>query len=155
MAALVPDALYKKNRLKAGEAPTLVSQLAAENGSELPALWGPIAKEMQSNPVVRVPVECPVMATATSKSKAGVAKTSSCATTTQIAGAAQTDWLYTIHGGNATDFFSGEVLELLNHRKGRSLDSHENASVKKQRKGQHWEIGVEKMACLFPVHPNK
>ena len=49
-------------------------------------------------------------------------------------GTAQTDWLYTIHGGNATDFFTGEVLELLNHRKGRSLDSHENASVKKQKK---------------------
>merc|ERR1712003_586677 len=77
LATLVPDLLYKQNRLKAGRTPTLVSQVRTGNGNGLAALWGPIAKEMQSNSLIRVLIEYPVKANLTSTSKAGVPKTSS------------------------------------------------------------------------------
>ena len=119
LGTLVPNWLYHRNRGK----PDMRLSLTEK---ELLLKWASLKKMFLNQSIVRVLMEYPVLATKASTPGKGLQKDSSTMAQLRISQhtpALQTDWLYTIHSGNAKFFFSKDALDLLNHRKEIPLQS--------------------------------
>ena len=127
LATLVPNWIYHIKRRTAEM--SLSSKLAS---GDLAKVWTPLRKKLETEPCVRVLIQYPVEVTVASKPIADIEKY-------EYTGACKTkrcrkthDWLYTIHGGNASSFFDQASLPVINNRKGLNLDHNAGAGAKRQ-----------------------